>query len=86
MSRLYPDAIAAADVVAAIERQRATTSAFQHGYECLFVADNSTRPSMELSLYPEDLNAANWRARVLLAVQDAERRAVPGEAVYFDPD
>lgn len=86
MSRLYPDAVAAADVVAAIERQRAMTPVFRYGYECLFIGADSTRPSMEFSLYPDDLNAANWRVRVLLAVQDAGRRAVPGEAVYFDPD
>ena len=86
MSRFYPDAVAAGDIVAVLERKRATTPVFRYGYECLFIAANSTRPSMEFSLYPEDLNAANWRVRVIKVVQDAERRAVPGEAVFFDPD
>lgn len=84
--KYYPHAVAAADIVPAIERRIADNPSFRYGYECLFIAARSTRPSMEFSLYERDLNAPEWRSRIIETVRNAERSAAPGEAVYFDPD
>tara|TARA_R110002167_G_scaffold7040_27_gene33304 strand:+ start:257 stop:523 length:267 start_codon:yes stop_codon:yes gene_type:complete len=82
--KYYPQAIAAADIVAEIEKRVAANPSFRCDYECLFIAARSTRPSMEFSLYAKDLNSPDWQTHVIQTVQNAERSAAPGEAVYFD--
>lgn len=82
----YPDAIPAAEIVDEIGKRRVADPAFRYGYECLFIAETSTRPSMEFSLLPAGLNSPDWRSYVVQQVERAMKDARVGETVYFDAD
>ncbi|MFA4898201.1 MAG: hypothetical protein WC563_01625 [Brevundimonas sp.] len=82
----YPDAIPAAEIVDEIGKRRVADPAFRNGYECLFIAETSTRPSMGFSLLPAGLNSPDWRSYVVRQVQRAMEDARVGETVYFDAD
>ena len=82
----YPDAIPADEIVDEIGKHRAANPVFRYGYECLFIAEKSIRPSMEFSLLPADLNSPDWRSYVVQQVGRARADARVGETVYFDAD
>jgi hypothetical protein len=82
----YPDAIRADEIVDEIEKRRVADPVFRYGYECLFIAAKSVRPSMEFSLLPADLNSADWRSYVVQQVGRAKVDALVGETVYFYAD
>jgi hypothetical protein len=55
------------------------------GYECLFIAPQSTRPAMAFELFPEAMSSPDWRAHVVEHVFRAERDVRDCEADYFEP-
>lgn len=71
------------DVIAA---RRASGEIMKYGYECLFLAETSARPSVEFSLYAADVNSPDWRERVSERVQGAVGDVWGTEAVFYDPD
>lgn len=82
----YPEAIIADEILDVIETQKVANLVFRYGYECLFIASNSTRPAMAFSLFPAELNSPEWKAHVVRQVGLARKDAGVGEIVYFDPD
>ena len=82
----YPDAIPADEIVDEIGKRRVANPVFRYGYECLFIAEKSTRPSMEFSLLPADLNSPDWRSYVVQQIGRAKVDARIGETVYFEAD
>ena len=82
----YPDAILADEIVKEIEKHRAANRVFRYGYECLFMATGSIRPSMEFSLQAAGLNSPDWKYYVTEGARLAKADAQPGETVYFEPD
>ena len=82
----YPDAIPADEIVDEIGKRRVAHPVFRYGYECLFIAAKSTRPSMEFSLLPAELNSPDWRSYVVQQIERAKEDARVGETVYFDAD
>lgn len=82
----YLNAIPADEIVDEIEKRRVANPVFRYGYECLFIAKKSTRPSMEFSLLPAGLNSPDWRSYVVQQIGRAKADARIGETIYFDAD
>lgn len=81
----YPLAVPADGLIADIETRRFADAKGLVGYECLFIASNSTRPAMAFELLPDALSSPGWRAHVAELVIRAKSDVRDGEAVYFEP-
>ena len=80
----YPTAVTADRLIADIER-RLLLQKKPFGYECLFITEKSTRPSMELEVFPEILESPDWRDQVTDLVSRAKRDATDDEVACFEP-
>ena len=83
---LYPNAVSATDIIAVIAERKAAGEILKYGYECLYFGDRSTRPSMEFSIYAEDLSSPDWQTRVSQKIEGAVLGATGTEVVFYDPD
>lgn len=53
-------------------------------YECLFVSQSHTRPSMRFSIYANEIETARWRFAVESKIAAALSDAGTGEKVFFE--
>lgn len=82
---LYPLAVPADGVIAAVEARRLAGPDGHLRYECLFITTQSIRPAMAFELLPEALSSRGWKAHVVEQVSRAKSDVRDGEAVYFEP-